>query len=68
MVRAVEPVTMGAGVLPKAEEEGEGEEEVMYMRAKFERVIGSKDSEVFYMINPDGKGGGAELSIYFLRV
>lgn len=69
VVRAVEPVTMGAGVLPKAaEEEGEGEEEVMYMRAKFERVIGSKDSEVFYMMNPDGKGGGAELSIYFLRV
>lgn len=69
VVRAVEPVTMGAGVLPKTEEEeGEGEVEVMYMRAKFERVVGSKDSEVFYMINPDGKNGGAEFSIYFLRV
>ncbi|XP_020673708.1 protein MIZU-KUSSEI 1 [Dendrobium catenatum] len=64
VVRAVEPVTMGAGVLPAEEEEGE----VMYMRARFERVVGSKDSEAFYMINPDGKGGGAELSIYFLRV
>lgn len=64
VMRAVEPVTMGAGVLPAEEEEGE----VMYMRARFERVVGSKDSEAFYMINPNGKGGGAELSIYFLRV
>ncbi|CAM8881413.1 hypothetical protein QQ045_020354 [Rhodiola kirilowii] len=61
---AVEKVSMGAGVLP-----GDGCElgELMYMRAKFERVVGSRDSEAFYMMNPDGSGG-PELSIYLLRV
>ena len=51
--------------------------EIMYMRAKFDRVIGSRDSEAFYMINPDcsssGDGGkfnsgGPELSIFMLRI
>ena len=51
--------------------------EIMYMRAKFDRVIGSRDSEALYMINPDcsssghgGKfnGGGPELSIFMLRI
>ena len=54
------------GVLPGIEEGG-GEGEVMFMRARFERVVGSKDSEAFYMINPDGVGG-PELSIFLLRV
>ena len=49
---------MGAGVLPRnyngngAESEGE----LMYMRARFERVVGFKDSKAFYMMNPDGTG------------
>uniref|UniRef100_A0A803L7A8 Protein MIZU-KUSSEI 1 n=1 Tax=Chenopodium quinoa TaxID=63459 RepID=A0A803L7A8_CHEQI len=43
------------------------EGELMYMRAKFERIVGSKDSEAFYMMNPDGNGG-PELSVYLLRV
>lgn len=62
---------MGAGVLPAAAAAGNGtcgsEGELMYMRAKFERVVGSRDSEAFYMMNPDGNGG-PELSIYLLRV
>uniref|UniRef100_A0A7N0UL92 Uncharacterized protein n=1 Tax=Kalanchoe fedtschenkoi TaxID=63787 RepID=A0A7N0UL92_KALFE len=64
VLQAVEKVSMGAGVLP-----GDGCElgELMYMRAKFERVVGSRDSEAFYMMNPDGCGG-PELSIYLLRV
>lgn len=74
ILKAVEPISMGAGVLP-AENEGEGESEaagssdgeVMYMRAKFERVVGSRDSEAFYMMNPDSNGA-PELSIYLLRV
>nr|CAD1834224.1 unnamed protein product [Ananas comosus var. bracteatus] len=41
--------------------------EMMYMRARFERVVGSRDSEAFYMMNPD-HSGGPELSIYLLRV
>ncbi|KVI06476.1 protein MIZU-KUSSEI 1-like [Cynara cardunculus var. scolymus] len=67
VLKAVEPISMGAGVLPanhKAGEEDEGE--MMYMRAKFERVVGSRDSEAFYMMNPDSNGA-PELSIYLLR-
>ncbi|CAA6665485.1 unnamed protein product [Spirodela intermedia] len=44
-----------------------GRRGIMYMRARFERVVGSRDSEAFYMMNPDGNGG-PELSIYLLRV
>ncbi|CAL9779763.1 unnamed protein product [Musa acuminata subsp. burmannicoides] len=64
VLRAVEPVTMGAGVLPA---DGGADGEVMYMRARFERVVGSQDSEAFYMMNPDSSGG-PELTIYLLRV
>ncbi|CAA6664361.1 unnamed protein product [Spirodela intermedia] len=47
-------VSMGAGVLPALEESPDGE--MTYMRARFERVVGSKDSEALYMVNPDGTG------------
>ncbi|PWZ16482.1 Protein MIZU-KUSSEI 1 [Zea mays] len=72
VLRALEPVSMGAGVIPAASCGG-GEGDVMYMRARFERVVGSRDSEAFYMMNPDGSGGGGghggpELSVYLLRV
>ncbi|KAK9114727.1 hypothetical protein Syun_021524 [Stephania yunnanensis] len=69
MLKALEPVTMGAGVLPGNIGETSSDEcgEVMFMRARFERVVGSKDSEAFYMMNPDGSGG-PELSIFLLRV
>jgi len=61
----LQAVSMGAGVLPTEIEGAEGE--LMYMRARFERVVGSKDSEAFYMINPDGTGG-PELSIFLVRI
>ncbi|XP_040377046.1 protein MIZU-KUSSEI 1-like [Oryza brachyantha] len=66
---AVEPVSVGAGVLPDDASAGAAAKEgdLMYMRARFERVVGSRDSEAFYMMNPDGSGG-PELSIYLLRV
>ncbi|CAN4088283.1 unnamed protein product [Withania somnifera] len=68
ILKAVEPISMGAGVLPgNGEEESADSGEIMYMRAKFERVIGSRDSEAFYMMNPDSNGA-PELSIYLLRV
>ncbi|CAN6216949.1 unnamed protein product [Urochloa humidicola] len=69
VLRAVEPVSVGAGVLPDGDGAGAGggEGDLMYMRATFERVVGSRDSEAFYMVNPDG-AGGPELSIYLLRV
>uniref|UniRef100_A0A0E0L638 Protein MIZU-KUSSEI 1 n=1 Tax=Oryza punctata TaxID=4537 RepID=A0A0E0L638_ORYPU len=74
VLRALEPVSMGAGVIPAASCGG-GEGDVMYMRARFERVVGSRDSEAFYMMNPDStstssnsSSGGPELSVYLLRV
>ncbi|PIN25936.1 hypothetical protein CDL12_01350 [Handroanthus impetiginosus] len=67
VLNAIGPISMGAGVLPGPENGAESDGELMYMRAKFERVVGSKDSEAFYMMNPDGNGG-PELSIYLLRV
>ncbi|WCJ35699.1 hypothetical protein M5689_016940 [Euphorbia peplus] len=68
VLKAVEPISMGAGVLPAGNgEEGSDLGELMYMRARFERVVGSKDSEAFYMLNPDGSSG-PELSVYLLRV
>lgn len=70
ILKAVEPISMGAGVLPAGNGNGEGTNEsgeLMYMRAKFERVVGSRDSEAFYMMNPDSNGA-PELSIYLLRV
>ncbi|XWS14656.1 hypothetical protein CRYUN_Cryun35bG0028000 [Craigia yunnanensis] len=59
-------VSMGAGVLPGTNEKETADGELTYMRARFERVVGSKDSEALYMINPDG-APGPELSIFFVR-
>ncbi|KAL2233449.1 protein MIZU-KUSSEI 1 [Sesamum indicum] len=67
VLNSIGPISMGAGVLPGTGNGTESDGEMMYMRAKFERVVGSKDSEAFYMMNPDGNGG-PELSIYLLRV
>ncbi|WOL19982.1 hypothetical protein Cni_G28784 [Canna indica] len=64
-------VSMGAGVLPglSEKEAAAADGEMTYMRARFERVVGSRDSESFYMINPDGAAaGGAELSIFLVRL
>ncbi|XP_019177104.1 PREDICTED: protein MIZU-KUSSEI 1-like [Ipomoea nil] len=67
VLNSIGPITMGAGVLPGKEDDGIGPDgELMYMRAKYERVVGSRDSEAFYMMSPDGHGG-PELSIYLLR-
>ncbi|KAJ9190533.1 hypothetical protein P3X46_001721 [Hevea brasiliensis] len=59
-------ISMGAGVLPDdGTEHPDGE--LTYMRSHFERVIGSKDSETYYMMNPDGNSG-PELTIFFVRI
>ncbi|KAM0829877.1 hypothetical protein ACQ4PT_066594 [Festuca glaucescens] len=86
VMRLLRGVSMGAGVLPAAPEKEGGvpagpDGELTYVRARVERVVGSKDSEAFYMINPheggvggDGGGGGAddgsapELSIFLVRM
>lgn len=64
-------VSMGAGVLPvvKKDDERTGceDERVTYMRGRFERVVGSKDSEALYLINPDGSTENSELCIFLVR-
>lgn len=70
VLRTVERVSVGAGVIPVVDDgrKSSAEEgELLYMRARFERVVGSRDSEAFYMLNPDGNGG-PELSIFLLRI
>ncbi|KAJ9670854.1 hypothetical protein PVL29_027037 [Vitis rotundifolia] len=67
IMEVLKAVSMGAGVLPgKAEAEGQ-DDEFAYMRAHFERVVGSKDSETLYMLSPEGNNG-PELSIFFVRI
>lgn len=82
VLKLMQSVSVGAGVLPPitttatattkspSEEEEEcgsgGGGELMYLRASFERVIGSADSESFHMINPVGSSS-QELSIFLLR-
>lgn len=61
-------VSMGAGVLPcSSEKEAALDGEMTYMRARFQKVVGSKDSLALYMINPDGSAE-PELSIFLVRV
>ncbi|KAL2228488.1 protein MIZU-KUSSEI 1-like [Sesamum indicum] len=70
VMQTLHAVSMGAGVLPgesSAVGEAAAEGELTYMRAHFERVVGSKDSETYYMMNPDGNSG-PELSVFFVRV
>lgn len=78
VLKLMQSVSAGAGVLPSVSKKGgsSGEkgndqndcnDQRMYLRAKFERVSGSVDSESFHMINPDGSSSGQELSIFLLR-
>ncbi|KAG0463593.1 hypothetical protein HPP92_019144 [Vanilla planifolia] len=71
-LRAMRAVSVGAGYMPSMDEKLDGcghvggGGDVLYMRARFERVIGSVDSESFHMINPKGSTS-QELSVFFLR-
>lgn len=69
VLSTIQSVSVGAGVIPLVVEDNRkaSEGELLYMRARFERVVGSRDSEAFYMMNPDGNGG-PELSIFLLRI
>ncbi|OVA17769.1 Protein of unknown function DUF617 [Macleaya cordata] len=74
ILKTMKSMTVGAGVIPAGltssssddQSEGGGEGEVVYMRANYERVIGSADSESFHLVNPDGFPGH-ELSVFLLR-
>ncbi|KZV56049.1 protein MIZU-KUSSEI 1-like [Dorcoceras hygrometricum] len=67
VMEVLKAVSMGAGVLPGRSEVEGPDGEMAYMRAHFERVVGSKDSETLYMLSPDGNNG-PELSIFFVRI
>ncbi|XP_060185530.1 protein MIZU-KUSSEI 1 [Lycium barbarum] len=68
LMEVLKAVSMGAGVLPpKSDVEGHVDDEMAYMRAHFERIVGSKDSETLYMLSPDGNSE-PELSIFFVRI
>ncbi|KAM7253050.1 hypothetical protein ACFE04_025668 [Oxalis oulophora] len=66
VLKLMQSVSVGAGVLPAVGSKSEEDGELMYLRASFERVTGSTDSESFHMLNPDGSSG-QELSIFMLR-
>uniref|UniRef100_A0A7N0V1Y6 Protein MIZU-KUSSEI 1 n=1 Tax=Kalanchoe fedtschenkoi TaxID=63787 RepID=A0A7N0V1Y6_KALFE len=67
VMELLKAVSMGAGVLPGSSEVEGPDGELAYMRAYFERVVGSRDSETLYMLSPEGNNG-PELSIFFVRV
>lgn len=66
LMQKLHGVSMGAGVLQGSTTDA-GDGEVTYMRAYFDRVVGNKDSETFYMTNPD-ENAGPEISIFFVRL
>ncbi|KAH7865436.1 hypothetical protein Vadar_006697 [Vaccinium darrowii] len=69
MLKSLQSITVGAGVLPAGFGFGSGTEadgELMYMRANYECVVGGPDSESFHLINPD-ECPGQELSIFLMR-
>ncbi|KAK4253174.1 hypothetical protein QN277_010773 [Acacia crassicarpa] len=65
VMQLLHAVSTGVGVLP-AEMADPQDGDLSYMRANFERVIGSKDSETYYMMMPDGNN--SELSVFFVRI
>ncbi|OMO56172.1 Cation-transporting P-type ATPase [Corchorus capsularis] len=64
-LKAMSSVVVGAGMI-SGKELGRHDDELMYLRANFERVRGSSDSESFHLIDPEGNIG-QELSIFFFR-
>ncbi|XP_039811682.1 protein MIZU-KUSSEI 1-like [Panicum virgatum] len=66
VMQMLHATSMGAGVLP-ADMSHPSDGELTYMRVHFDRVVGSKDAETYYMHNPEGGATGPELTIFFIR-
>ncbi|KAL5740519.1 hypothetical protein ACOSP7_029402 [Xanthoceras sorbifolium] len=67
MLKTMQSMTVGAGVIPAGfGPSGSNAEEIMYMRANYEHVIGSADTESFHLINPD-ESLSQEFSVFLLR-
>lgn len=69
LMELLRAVSMGAGVLLPGEDGMAGGEqgEVAYLRAFFEHVAGSRDSETLYLVSPEDNNG-PELTIFFVRI
>ncbi|MBA0558488.1 hypothetical protein Golob_015504 [Gossypium lobatum] len=65
MLKTMQSITVGAGMIPTGVGSS-GSEEIMYMRASYEHVIGNSDYESFHLVNPD-ECAGQELSVYLMR-
>ncbi|KAG4389733.1 hypothetical protein AAZX31_06G139600 [Glycine max] len=70
VMELLKAVSMGAGVLPvRADvDDADGGGELAYMRAPFEHVVGSRDSETLYMLSPDQGNSGPDVTIFFVRI
>ncbi|KAK8648826.1 hypothetical protein V6N13_129568 [Hibiscus sabdariffa] len=66
VLKMMQSVSVGAGVLPVGQKCEEDAGELMYMRASFQRVVGSPHSHSFHMITPLGSTA-QELSIFLFR-
>ncbi|CAM0957235.1 unnamed protein product [Alopecurus aequalis] len=77
VLESMRAMTAGVGALPPADQApgqisvGErGDAEVLYMRATYERIVGSKDAVSYHLISPRTAGGTSppqELSVFLLR-
>ena len=85
VLESMRTMTTGVGALPPAvaleagpngdgnteqDGAGAGAGEVLYMRATYERVVGSRDAVSYHLISPGGTGGGSppqELSVFLQR-
>ncbi|KAF0926860.1 hypothetical protein E2562_027673 [Oryza meyeriana var. granulata] len=70
VLESMRTTTSGVGVLPPSgfSEDGGGGD-VLYMRATYERVVGSTDAVSYHLISPGTAGGSPpqELSVFLLR-
>ncbi|KAL5755329.1 hypothetical protein ACOSP7_023549 [Xanthoceras sorbifolium] len=64
VLRLMDSVVVGAGII--SGKELDHDDKVIYLRANFQRVCGSSDSESYHLIDPDGNIG-QELSVFFYR-
>lgn len=64
-IELMQSISTGAGIVPVMEGSSH-EEDLVYMRAHYERVVSSVDSQAFHMISPDCTSN-QEFSIFFVR-
>ncbi|KAJ4841403.1 hypothetical protein Tsubulata_036141 [Turnera subulata] len=65
MLKTMQSITVGAGVIPAGFGSSDSED-IIYMRANYEHVVGSADSEAFHLMNLE-ECPGQELSVFLMR-